>query len=207
MTCAKIIITGGAFVFVAEDFAVVRFPSYQPVLTSVSKNSATYCFLLLTYSSLTFSKRYTESRGVHCDPLDEIKDFDYVNGWYGTVLRQTNPLIEEHALFTLDGDYTTWNVDPYEVAYFQQALAAVWEQREQVLGPSVPLLDSLAEKGRILCFSTCLTTHDGIAIVDSQRFVDESDVPPIDTWFYLQENFLDAHRPTLSAGFRKALKA
>jgi hypothetical protein len=140
-----------------------------------------------------------------------IKDFDYVNGWYGTVLRQTNPLIEEHALFTLDGDYTTWNVDPYEVAYFQQALAAVWEQREQSLGPSIPLLDSLAGKGRILCFSTCLTTHDGIAIVDSQCFVDESDVPPIDTWFYLQENFLDAHRPTLFCwipkGFENVMQA
>jgi hypothetical protein len=41
--------------------------------------------------------------------------------------------------------------------------------------------------GRILYFETQVTTHDGTAIVHSDCFVDESDVPPIDTWFYFDE--------------------
>jgi len=139
------------------------------------------------------------------------KDFDYVNGWYGTVLRQTNPLVDGKPLFTTDGDYTTWNVDPYELDYFQQALGTVWAQREQVLGATVPVLHGLAECGRILCFSTGVTTHDGAAIIDSQCFVDESDVPPIDTWFYLQEDFRTALHPTLYCwipkGFESVMQA
>ncbi|WP_143437228.1 hypothetical protein [Hymenobacter mucosus] len=118
-------------------------------------------------------------------------------GNYGTLFRQFNPLVDDRPLYTLDQGYAMWNVDPYHVAYFTQALHLALQQRTQLVGqPTAPMVD-LSRWGRILCFSTLLTTHDGITLAESNCFLDESDVPPIDTWFYLENNFLDAERPTL----------
>jgi hypothetical protein len=34
-----------------------------------------------------------------------------------------------------------------------------------------------------------MSTHDGAPIAESKNFVDEADVPPIDTWFYLKRKY------------------
>jgi hypothetical protein len=125
------------------------------------------------------------------------KDFDYECGNYGTVLRKTNPIINGLRLYNVDVDYATWNVDDYNVQNFNLALCTLLEYRNSELESYPNVVTELKSVGRILCFSTLVTTHDGMAISDSQCFVDESDVPPIDTWFYLEPHFLDMHRPTL----------
>jgi hypothetical protein len=113
--------------------------------------------------------------------------FDYQNGNYGTVFRHLNPLIDGLPLFTIDAGYTTWNKDVYELSYLKQALQQATAQRdEQPIELGVNLGD-FTQLGRILYFETQVTTHDGAAILDSNCFVDESDVPPIDTWFYFDE--------------------
>lgn len=43
--------------------------------------------------------------------------------------------------------------------------------------------------GRILCFQTGITTYDGVPVTESRHFMDESDAPPIDTWFFLKRNY------------------
>ncbi|UOG77400.1 hypothetical protein MTX78_23950 (plasmid) [Hymenobacter tibetensis] len=118
-------------------------------------------------------------------------------GNYGTLFRQFNPMVDDRPLYTLDQGYATWNVDPYNVTYFAQALHLALQQRTQLMGQLIAPITDLSSLGRVLCFSTLLTTHDGIAIAESNCFVDESDVPPIDTWFYLENHFLDVERPTL----------
>jgi hypothetical protein len=115
--------------------------------------------------------------------------FDYENGWYGTVFRQTNPIIQQAPLYQFDDDYTTWNLDAYDIQIFEQALQATLAVRDnEPIGIDLTV-SVLSELGRIICFTTQLTTHEGTAIIDSQCFVDDSDVPPIDTWFYLETGF------------------
>lgn len=126
------------------------------------------------------------------------KDFDFENGFYGTVFRQTNPSINETKLYNFDGDYATWNLDDYNTATYELLLAIVIEARDKKYDLDISDLDSL---GKIICFETCCTTSDGAPIVASKCFVDESDVPPIDTWFYLKSNYYHYANRTSQALF------
>jgi hypothetical protein len=121
------------------------------------------------------------------------KNFDCNNDSYGLVLRQSNPLIGKELLYNFDGEYVTWQIDDYNINNYKLALDFINRSRTQVKEK----IHNLSKIGRIICFTTCLTTHDGIAIAESNCFVDESDVPPIDTWFHIEEGFVDIVRPTL----------
>jgi hypothetical protein len=116
------------------------------------------------------------------------KDFkfqvDYQNGNYGTVFRQLNPVIDGQPLFTIEAGYTTWNKDVYELEFLKKALQQAFKQRDAQLIEGVFEPSEFQCLGRIVYFETQVTTHDGTAAVHSDCFVDESDVPPIDTWFY-----------------------
>jgi hypothetical protein len=121
------------------------------------------------------------------------KDFDYEEGNYGTVFRQTNPEVNGVKAFNIDLGYTTWNIDDYDVNNYQTLLNHPLQTRRSQPG----IQGELSISGRVLCFETCLTTHDGAAIVESNCFLDEGDIPPIDTWFYLDEITSGQQRPTL----------
>jgi hypothetical protein len=134
-----------------------------------------------------------------------LQGYDYHGSNHGAVFRQMNPLLPDGMpLYAIDNGYTTWNADVYSVENFHYALDTVLQQREQ---HETLVGSEFFESGRILCFSTLLTTHDGIAIAASNCFVDESDVPPIDTWFYIEEDFLDNYRPTLFCWIPKEFEA
>jgi hypothetical protein len=99
----------------------------------------------------------------------------------GTVFRSTNPLINGKEAFNMVDGYTTWNIDDYDINNYITLLKHVITERSKY---SPEKRDDILF-GRILCFETCVSTHDGAAIAESNCFFDESDVPPIDTWFYL----------------------
>src|SRR5688572_24028866 len=117
------------------------------------------------------------------------KDFDFENGCYGTVFRQTNPSINGTNLYHFEGDYATWNFDDYDNILYERLLETAINSRDKIYNPDLANLDNL---GRIICFQTCCTTHDGAPIVASKCFVDEGDAPPIDTWFFLRNNYYHA---------------
>ena len=54
----------------------------------------------------------------------------------------------------------------------------------------------LEDMGRILQFQIDITTHDGAPCAED-GFVDESDIPPIDTWFYITQKYLYCWIPTM----------
>jgi hypothetical protein len=114
---------------------------------------------------------------------------------HGEIFRQINPVINGQPLYTCDRGSATWNLDDCDLDNFEQALRIAVEQREQ----EIELLDfnlaDFQQLGRILYFATGGTLHDGFAIAESNCFVDESDVPPIDTWFFLDRN---SKNPALS---------
>jgi len=107
---------------------------------------------------------------------------------HGAIFRQINPVINGQTLHSSDWGYTTWNLDVYDLANFEQALRIALKQREVEAIKQDFYSADFQKLGRILYFETQLTTHDGAAIAESNCFVDESDVPPIDTWFYLDRN-------------------
>lgn len=130
------------------------------------------------------------------------KGFDFENGKYGLVFRQTNPIYKELPLYQfgrqsdeISGhnfdydfgeDYTSWNDMDYSLDSYDYLLNEAIKSRIGNANFNLSELDSL---GRILSFQTCITTQDGAPIVESKNFVDESDVPPIDTWFYLKRDY------------------
>jgi hypothetical protein len=114
--------------------------------------------------------------------------FDYHNGLYGTVFRQFNPLFDGVPLFTiLEAGYTVWNKDVHELSYLRQALQQAVGQRDEQPVKLDFNLNNFNNLGRILYFETRMATTDGAPIMESDCFVDECDVPPIDTWFYFDE--------------------
>lgn len=123
---------------------------------------------------------------VICWTEELSKKFDFQNGKYGLVFRKTNPELNGSKLYSFDDDYATWTIDDYSFDNYDLLLDLALKQRPN----SDPVdLSKLDELGRILSFQTCVTTHDGAPIVESKNFVDEGDVPPIDTWFYLKRNY------------------
>ena len=113
-------------------------------------------------------------------------DFDFENGFYGTVFRKTNPIINGTNLYRFDGDYTTWNLNDYDNILYEKLLEIAINSRDKISDFSLADIDNF---GRIICFQTGCTTHDGAPIIESKCFVDEGDVPPIDTWFFLKNNY------------------
>lgn len=120
--------------------------------------------------------------------------FDPNNGNYGTVFRNTNPLINGKTAFNIDAGYTTWNIDDYDINNYITLLEYTIGERNKY---SSEKKDNIILSGRILCFETFLSTLDGAAIFESDCFFDESDVPPIDTWFYLEKVLNSNQRPIL----------
>lgn len=115
------------------------------------------------------------------------KDFDPPSDNCGFVLRQTNPELNGSKLYALEKNgYVTRTVHDYSFDDYDLLLSLALKQRSDSLQIDFSRLDHL---GRILSFQTCVTTNDGAPIVESRRFVDEGDVPPIDTWFYIKRNY------------------
>jgi len=130
------------------------------------------------------------------------KNFDYENGKYGLVFRQTNPIYDIIPLYrfgrqsdeitrlNLDydfgEDYSSWNNWDYSFDRYDHLLEEAIKLRADIGHIDLSEIDKL---GRILSFQTCVTTHDGAPIVESRNFVDEGDIPPIDTWFYAKRDY------------------
>jgi hypothetical protein len=130
------------------------------------------------------------------------QNFDFENGKYGLVFRQTNPIHNDVPLYKFGrqsdeiarlnfdydfgDDYCSWNNWDYSFDRYDFFLKEATKVRAEIDHVDLSELDKL---GRILSFQTCVTTHDGAPIVESRNFVDEGDVPPIDTWFYAKRNY------------------
>jgi hypothetical protein len=128
------------------------------------------------------------------------KNFNFKDGKYGLVFRQTNPIYKDNLLYKFGDqsdeinnlnldfgeDYSSWNNWEYSADGYDFLLSAALKRRTNNSHVDLAKLDQL---GRILSFQTCVSTHDGAPIIESRNFVDEADVPPIDTWFYLKRNY------------------
>ncbi len=112
---------------------------------------------------------------------------------YSTILRLTNPDYEGKPFYlfenTRTGSAATPELSFNYLTVLEKALTVRTDKRFE--------FKDITQIGQILEFDTDLTTHDGAPCTESEGFVDESDIPPIDTWFYLTKTKLYCWIPTL----------
>lgn len=116
--------------------------------------------------------------------------FDFSSNDFSKIFRITNPLERNLLLYSFgDNSKVFWTNDNYSFGRYEQLLELALSTRLRYND-----LLEIKGKGKVLCFETCVTTHDSVPAFESNNFVDLGDVPPIDTWFYTKRNFVLGQR-------------
>jgi hypothetical protein len=136
------------------------------------------------YQNLTKTIVWTEKI------VQAIKDTSKIN--YSRVLRTTNPPYEGKPFYRFDDTLYNYPSTPDIGFNYDGVLTEALSFRKDKALPK----KSLNEVGKILKFEIDITTHDGAPCAES-GFVDESDIPPIDTWFYITQKYLYCWIPTM----------
>ena len=120
--------------------------------------------------------------------VSRIIDSSNVN--YSTVLRQTNPIYLGRLFYDFSCEDSP---APPGVSFdYHYILQEALQLRD------IHFHDAKFDlKGRILVFEIDITTYDGAPAANSAGFVDEADIPPIDTWFYITKKHLYCWIPTM----------
>jgi len=110
---------------------------------------------------------------------------------YLRVFRTINPVYEGRPFYIFNDNTISASVPYFPFNYntiLQEALAIRPDSRFPIA--------NLSNLGKILRFEIDVTTHDGAPAAEL-GFVDESDIPPIDTWFYVSKKYLYCWIPIL----------
>jgi len=109
-----------------------------------------------------------------------VKNWDQVN--YARVLRTTNPVYNGKPFYRFDEETGEAIVaEPFDYK-------PILKNALSVRPIATPIAD-MHTLGQILAFQIEVSTHDGAPSAEN-GFVDNADIPPIDTWFYLANGFL-----------------
>jgi hypothetical protein len=120
--------------------------------------------------------------------VESIRDDSAIN--YSKVLRTINPRYEDKPFYNFDGEY----ISPPELEFnYAPVLFYILSLREEKING----IKDINALGKILRFEINITTIDGAPVVNSEGFVDECDIPPIDTWFYITKRYLYCWIPTM----------
>ena len=113
---------------------------------------------------------------------------------YSLVLRSTNPIYKGKPFYTFrDLSYLSNAASPPELRFnYKSVLEDIMRSRDNMSKTNIELNDL----GKILTFQIDITTLDGAPCAES-GFVDEADIPPIDTWFYITKKYLYCWIPTM----------
>lgn len=125
------------------------------------------------YSNLIRTINWTEKI------MAGIDDTSLIN--YATILRSVNPVYEGTPFYRYEDNHPDFPKTPAipfnYAALLKEALA--YKKDDFVY------FKNMHESGQILEFEIDVTTHDGAPCTVTDGFIDESDIPPIDTWFYI----------------------
>jgi len=123
--------------------------------------------------------------------ISQIGDKRQIN--FGAVLRATNPCYEGRPFYRYEDTWFRCAATPAISFNYKTVLEDALKKRQV----EVLLLGNAHLLGQVLEFDIDLTTHDGAPCAESGGFVDESDILPIDTWFYLTKTHLYCWIPNL----------
>lgn len=126
--------------------------------------------------------------------IEGIPDLSGID--YSRILRSVNPLYKGRFFYSYATELPYEHVDTLDIGFnYADILNEVMALRNMPDN-----LDEPEHKGKILVFEIDLTTHDGAPAFESEGFVDNSDIPPVDTWFFITTNHLYCWIPTLFIG-------
>lgn len=110
-----------------------------------------------------------------------------------SVLRSFNPFMNEKQLFKYNAAHNTYDNIDYQSAEWTtdpldgNLIDKLFDQQLTHKRSVVEAIDIDSEfKGKILVADLWETVVDGASESQSSGFVDGYDIPPIDTWFYMQ---------------------
>ena len=121
--------------------------------------------------------------------IPDLSDIDY-----SRTLRSVNPLYKgKYPFYYYASDLPYEHADTLDIGFnYAEIVEDVMALRNMP-----DRLDNPGSKGKILVFEIDLTTHDGAPVVASEGFVDNSDIPPVDTWFFITTEHLYCWIPML----------
>lgn len=155
-----------------KTITVESLPDFNPLYHDNKIDTGEFCSNLIR--TINWTSRIIES-------IDDTTEIDY-----SRVLRSFNPAYGEGSFYTYDSPEFGFASSP-DIPF---NYALVLEQA-MALRPDNNLPNgNIDQLGKILEFDIDVTTHDGAPVAESEGFVDESDIPPIDTWFYLTKSYL-----------------
>ncbi|GGH78022.1 hypothetical protein GCM10011379_45250 [Filimonas zeae] len=125
------------------------------------------------YSNLIRTINWTEKIIKGLDTEEKIN--------YSRVLRSVNPDYEGVPFYRYDEALSSYASTPGLSFDYLKVLDKALKPRED----SSFVYRDINLLGQILEFYIDVTTHDGAPAAETDGFIDESDIPPIDTWFYL----------------------
>jgi len=119
----------------------------------------------------------------------KIKDTTQID--YLRVFRSINPDYEGRPFYIFNDNTISASV-PHIPFNYNTILSEILTMRGNITIP----IQNVSDLGKILRFEIDVTTHDGAPAAEL-GFVDESDIPPIDTWFYVTKKYLYCWIPIL----------
>ncbi len=115
-----------------------------------------------------------------------VEGYDFSGFKHDRILRKTNPIINGKKLFEFNdlSNETELTTELYEYHQYEKILNIIIpNRRTQELKE---IKDPMAY-GSIICFVIGVTTHDGAPVAETHGFLDNYDIPPIDTWIALKQ--------------------
>jgi|GEM_PF-1340859 len=170
----------------AEPFPEIPFVEPPPPAHAYLYNEPGDIYKDTFYSNLVKTIAWTEKI------IAAIPDQSAID--YLRVLRSTNPVYNGRPFYSYGAESRYGYAATPEI-YFDYSL--VLNEALLIRHDTIGAMDEPANYGKILVFEIDVTTHDGVPIVVSDGFVDESDIPPIDTWFFITKQYLYCWIPTL----------
>lgn len=137
------------------------------------------------YENLVKTIAYTERI------IDGIKAISPTDFAY--VLRTFNPIYEGRPLYTFSSAAYGTDISVQQYFDYPEVLGGALLARAEV-GERI---GNVAVAGKILVFEFDISTCDGAPTSSSDGFVDNMDIPPIDTWFFVTSKFLYCWIPTM----------
>lgn len=111
------------------------------------------------------------------------KGIDMTEPFYDSLLTGASACCNGDQLYRIEGDYVVWMPDAYCKDIYHEILTQALKNRDRHALVDLSHLDRL---GRILMYTTCTGGEAGVP-GEGMCYIEERAIPPVDTWFYLQE--------------------
>lgn len=107
--------------------------------------------------------------------IGTIKHISHID--YLRIFRSVNPVYNGKPFYTFNDGTASVRDIPFDYT-------TVLSEALSIRPNNIPPVENVSNLGKVLRFEIDITTHDGAPAAEA-GFVDESDIPPVDTWFYV----------------------